>query len=158
MVLRIALLVNMEILHETATYSEDDVASGLQNFLICVEMFFAALLHRQAFSHKDYSYDHGALGGHHSGMEDDDDDGEGGALLGAGYGQHASERRSLITNVMDSFNPMNDVMHDMKGVVQVQKAKVGLDHLIMQQWEEQQQAQQEEEQERHQQRQKLQPR
>lgn len=30
------------------TYDVDDVAAGLQEFLICVEMFFAALAHAQA--------------------------------------------------------------------------------------------------------------
>ena len=29
------------------TYDVDDVAAGLQEFLICVEMFFAALAHAQ---------------------------------------------------------------------------------------------------------------
>jgi hypothetical protein len=32
----------------------DDVASGLQEFLICVEMFFAALAHAHAFPPRDY--------------------------------------------------------------------------------------------------------
>lgn len=72
-----------------------------------VEMFFASLLHRAAFSHLDY-------------REDD-------------TGVAASERMSLISNVMDSLNP-NDVMSDVKGVVSTQKAKVGLDHLLMSSW------------------------
>ena len=33
------------------TYDVDDVAAGLQEFLICVEMFFAALAHAQARRH-----------------------------------------------------------------------------------------------------------
>ena len=68
-------------------------------------MFFAALLHRAAFSHRDYDEDENTA---------------------------ASERTSLINNVIDSLNP-NDVMHDMKGVVSTQK--VGLDHLLMNSWE-----------------------
>jgi hypothetical protein len=32
----------------------DDVAAGLQEFLICVEMFFAALAHAHAFPPRDY--------------------------------------------------------------------------------------------------------
>ena len=35
-------------------YDVDDVASGLQEFLICVEMFFAALAHAHAFPPRDY--------------------------------------------------------------------------------------------------------
>jgi hypothetical protein len=74
-----------------------------------VEMFFAALLHRAAFSHHDYEEQDSSVA--------------------------ASERMSLISNVMDSLNP-NDVMSDVKGVVSTQKAKVGLDHLLMSSWEE----------------------
>ena len=36
------------------TYDVDDVAAGLQEFLICVEMFFAALAHAHAFPPRDY--------------------------------------------------------------------------------------------------------
>lgn len=32
----------------------DDVAAGLQDFLICVEMFLAALAHAYAFPPRDY--------------------------------------------------------------------------------------------------------
>ena len=32
-----------------STYDADDVAAGLQNFLICVEMFLAAVMHAHAF-------------------------------------------------------------------------------------------------------------
>lgn len=34
---------------EWSTYDADDVAAGLQNFLICVEMFLAAVMHAHAF-------------------------------------------------------------------------------------------------------------
>ena len=36
------------------TYDVDDVAAGLQNFLICIEMFPAALAHAYAFPPRDY--------------------------------------------------------------------------------------------------------
>jgi len=39
---------------EYSTYDADDVASGLQNFLICIEMFLAALAHAYAFPPRDY--------------------------------------------------------------------------------------------------------
>ena len=36
------------------TYDADDIAAGLQEFLICVEMFFAALAHAHSFPPRDY--------------------------------------------------------------------------------------------------------
>ena len=39
---------------EWTTYDVDDVAAGLQEFLICVEMFFAALAHAHSFPPRDY--------------------------------------------------------------------------------------------------------
>ena len=38
-----------------AAYTAGDVAAGLQEFLICVEMFFAALAHAYAFPPSDYA-------------------------------------------------------------------------------------------------------
>lgn len=40
---------------EFSTYDTDDVAAGLQNFLICLEMFIAALAHAYAFPPRDYA-------------------------------------------------------------------------------------------------------
>lgn len=40
--------------HRQQDYNKDEVASGFQNFLICIEMFFAALAHAYAFPPKDY--------------------------------------------------------------------------------------------------------
>ena len=39
---------------EWTTYDADDIAAGLQEFLICVEMFFAALAHAHSFPPRDY--------------------------------------------------------------------------------------------------------
>lgn len=36
------------------TVGEGTVAAGYQNFIICIEMFFAALALRHAFTHKIY--------------------------------------------------------------------------------------------------------
>lgn len=41
-------------MQEWKTYSKNDVAAGLQSFLICIEMFFAALAHAYAFPPRDY--------------------------------------------------------------------------------------------------------
>lgn len=40
--------------HDHQYYNKDEVAAGVQNFLICIEMFFAALAHAYAFPPKDY--------------------------------------------------------------------------------------------------------
>ena len=73
--LAITMLIEAGILTETVTYSSDEVGSSVQNFLICLEMFFFALLHRAAFSHRDYTEDENA------------------------------ERTSLLGNVIDSLKP-----------------------------------------------------
>ena len=41
-------------MQDWTTYDADDVAAGLQDFLICVEMFIAALAHAYAFPPRDY--------------------------------------------------------------------------------------------------------
>ena len=41
-------------MQEWTTYDADDIAAGLQEFLICVEMFFAALAHAHSFPPRDY--------------------------------------------------------------------------------------------------------
>jgi len=40
--------------HKRSDYNKDEVAAGFQNFLICIEMFFAALAHAYAFPPKVY--------------------------------------------------------------------------------------------------------
>jgi hypothetical protein len=127
----IAMLIEWGILTETVystvTYTTDDVGAGVQNFCICIEMFFFALLHRAAFSHTDY------------GCEDE--------------GTADSEQRSLLGNVIDSLKP-DDIMQDMKGVVAEAAGghkKVGLDHLLMSQWQQQQEEQQQQQQQQQQQ-------
>jgi len=47
-------LASFGVLHPTLTYSEDDVAKGLQDFLICIEMAFAAIAHQYFFSYRDF--------------------------------------------------------------------------------------------------------
>lgn len=47
----LAILARLGLIRsaEWSTYDADDVAAGLQNFLICVEMFLAAVMHAHAF-------------------------------------------------------------------------------------------------------------
>ena len=48
------IYLTQHIVQEWTTYDVDDVAAGLQEFLICVEMFFAALAHAHSFPPRDY--------------------------------------------------------------------------------------------------------
>lgn len=54
----ISILVNTGIIANVFGTTEKndikDISSSLQNFLICIEMFFAALAHHYAFSYKAY--------------------------------------------------------------------------------------------------------
>nr|XP_060634852.1 transmembrane protein 184C [Anolis sagrei ordinatus] len=53
----IALLVKVGVISEKRTWewqSVEAVATGLQDFIICVEMFFAAIAHHYSFSYKPY--------------------------------------------------------------------------------------------------------
>lgn len=53
----IGILVHLGIIHtgEWTTYSNPkDIGAGLQDFLICIEMFIAALAHAYAFPPRDY--------------------------------------------------------------------------------------------------------
>jgi len=52
--INIAAKVGLIKTKEWSTYDTDDVAAGLQNFLICIEMFMAALGHAHAFPPRDY--------------------------------------------------------------------------------------------------------
>mmetsp|Transcript_54821 Transcript_54821/g.134086 ORF Transcript_54821/g.134086 Transcript_54821/m.134086 type:complete len:212 (-) Transcript_54821:2004-2639(-) len=56
----ISILVEAGAIKETLEYNVDDVAKGLQDFLICIEMALAAIIHRRAFSYRDFSM-HGPL-------------------------------------------------------------------------------------------------
>lgn len=53
----IAILVKVGVISEKHTWewqSVEAVATGLQDFIICVEMFFAAIAHHYSFSYKPY--------------------------------------------------------------------------------------------------------
>lgn len=53
----IAVLVKVGVIskkHTWVFYTVEDVASGIQDFIICVEMFIFAIIHYFTFSHKPY--------------------------------------------------------------------------------------------------------
>lgn len=50
----IGALVEYGVIQETLTYSVEDVAAGLQDFLITVEMAIASIAHHYTFSRKDF--------------------------------------------------------------------------------------------------------
>jgi len=51
----IAGLAHIGEVHETQTYTTDQVSDGLQDFIVCIEMFIAALAHLYAFHWKEFS-------------------------------------------------------------------------------------------------------
>lgn len=56
----IALLVKVGVISEKRTWewqSAEAVATGLQDFIICIEMFFAAIAHHYTFSYKPYVHE-----------------------------------------------------------------------------------------------------
>lgn len=55
----IAILSHFEVIKETLTYSQEEVSSGLSNFLVCIEMFIAALAHHKYYGYRDYYSDAG---------------------------------------------------------------------------------------------------
>lgn len=59
----IAVLVKAEVIKQqddwTSGYDVDSVATGLQDFIICVEMFFAAIWHVYAFSYEEFLTEEG---------------------------------------------------------------------------------------------------
>eukprot|EP00056_Hartaetosiga_gracilis_P007562 m.109820 g.109820 ORF g.109820 m.109820 type:complete len:604 (+) comp12740_c0_seq2:13-1824(+) len=60
----IALLVELGAIKTKASwsyYSSETVAAGLQDFLICIEMFIAAVVHRSVFSYKEHLPDDSTL-------------------------------------------------------------------------------------------------
>lgn len=83
----ILLLVKMKVIRvkETWTdYDAADVATGMQEFAICIEMFFAAVAHAYAFPPSEYA-------------------------TGA---QQMTPQRKFIDNVRDMFD-LRDVYHDL---------------------------------------------
>jgi len=50
----LAVLVRVGVIKPTETYSTTNVVTGLQDFLVCIEMFLAAVAHHYAFHYKDF--------------------------------------------------------------------------------------------------------
>jgi len=50
----ISVLVYYDVLQATENYSVEEVATGLQDFLICLEMFIAAVAHERFFGVRDW--------------------------------------------------------------------------------------------------------
>src|SRR4051794_10800893 len=51
----VAGLVHFHILGGTETYTSENVSTGLQDFIICIEMMLASLVHLYAFPHKEFA-------------------------------------------------------------------------------------------------------
>ena len=50
----LALLSSFGALPSTSSYTVDDISTGVQNFLICFEMFLVSLLHLKAFAYEPF--------------------------------------------------------------------------------------------------------
>jgi hypothetical protein len=50
----LAILVWLGIIREIGDFGANDLSNEIGNWILCIEMFFAALLHHWAFSHKEY--------------------------------------------------------------------------------------------------------
>ncbi|CAH0520950.1 unnamed protein product [Peronospora belbahrii] len=57
----LAFLSRFQIIHELGSWSVENVTTGIQNLLICFEMFFVALAHHYAFPYKPYVHGNPAL-------------------------------------------------------------------------------------------------
>ena len=53
----IAILVGSSVITATEHLSLDNIQTGSQQFLICIEMFLAAMAHRWAFAHTEFAED-----------------------------------------------------------------------------------------------------
>eukprot|EP01065_Artemidia_motanka_P001317 TRINITY_DN1060_c2_g1_i1.p1 TRINITY_DN1060_c2_g1~~TRINITY_DN1060_c2_g1_i1.p1 ORF type:complete len:541 (+),score=154.64 TRINITY_DN1060_c2_g1_i1:1289-2911(+) len=51
----ITLLVKRGVIHHTNEWTASEVATGIQNFLVVMEMMFMSLYHKTVFSHKPYA-------------------------------------------------------------------------------------------------------
>lgn len=51
----IALLRKLNVIHDTTDFTATNMATGMQDFLVCVEMFLASLAHIWAFPHNDFA-------------------------------------------------------------------------------------------------------
>jgi hypothetical protein len=58
----LAFLSRFEIIHEIGSWSVENVTTGIQNLLICFEMFFVAVAHTRAFPYEAYIDREGAQG------------------------------------------------------------------------------------------------
>lgn len=75
----IAVLKNNGLINGIGNWAKEDVANGLQDYLICVEMFCFAIAHSFTFTHKEYlpnrlSSSDGGQGGDVYGDEEGDED------------------------------------------------------------------------------------
>lgn len=51
----VSALVHFQVLGSTDTYTTENVSTGLQDFLICIEMALASLAHLYAFPHREFA-------------------------------------------------------------------------------------------------------
>jgi len=50
----VSLLAKVHLVHSTASYTVEEVETGLQDFLLCFEMVIVAMMHDRAYSEKEF--------------------------------------------------------------------------------------------------------
>lgn len=90
----LAFLSRFQIIHQVGSWSVENVATGIQNLLICFEMCFVALAHHRAFPYAPY-------------VRDDVDE------AGGVTTTHVSLRRNMLADNLafgDAMRDFNEVM------------------------------------------------
>jgi hypothetical protein len=86
-------------LFDEANWTGGEIAKGLQDYLICIEMFFFAIAFNNYFSHKDYSY---PMVHYHEKAEDDEEEWEEDRGVA---GMDANKRGALIAKTHAQRKP-----------------------------------------------------
>jgi len=103
----ISMLVYFGIIKDTPFFSAKVYAKGLQDFLICVEMFFFAVAHHYVFSYRDFeTYRHSS-----------------------GHSSFTTDRTNVSSNdwrraLLESANP-RDLLHDIRQDIGSRLSSVG---------------------------------
>jgi hypothetical protein len=68
----IAVLKSYDLIGDVGQWDVDDVANGLQDYLICIEMFCFAIAHSFTFTHKEYLPNRTGAGGGYAHVDEND--------------------------------------------------------------------------------------
>jgi len=108
----IAFFVKIHFLTATADYTSDEVADGIQDFVICIEMFIAAIAHIYIFPHREFENDstRPRYGFSLNNEEEEDEQKDGGNF------------QTQVSRLTQVINPL-DIMNDMHKHIIVEAGK-----------------------------------